>query len=168
MSDHRQAGVNLIRVYGFHQLGRLVEDNQVNDVILAMPSVPRARRREIISMLEPYAIHISTLPGLDDLASGKVEVNDIREVGVSDLLGRDAVEPDLDLLHANVKSKVVLVTGAGGSIGSELCRQILKIGPERLILYERGEYDLYTIENELLRQAEQPDQEPEKESQEQP
>ena len=142
-----------IRVCSFQQLGSLVESNSVSEVIMAMPSVTRSRRNEIISMLESYPVHVSTLPGLDDLATGRVKVDDIREVGVGDLLGRDPVEPDLDLLHANIKDKVVLVTGAGGSIGSELCRQIVKIGMQKLILYERGEHNLYTVENELIEQA---------------
>ena len=114
-----------------------------------MPSVPRSQRSKIITKLEPFAVHVTTLPGMDDLASGKIKVDDVREVGVRDLLGRDQVEPDLELLHANIKDKVVLVTGAGGSIGSELCRQIIKIKPRALILFERSEHDLYTIEKEL-------------------
>ncbi|MGI9318265.1 MAG: polysaccharide biosynthesis protein, partial [bacterium] len=137
-------------VYSFNSLNDLIEDSGIAEVLLAMPSVPRSRRSEIISLLEPYSVHVSTLPGMDDLASGRIKVDDIREVGVGDLLGRDSVEPDLDLLHANIKDKVVLVTGAGGSIGSELCRQIIKIGPRKLILFERGEHDLYSIENELV------------------
>lgn len=137
-------------VYSFNRLNDLIEDLGIAEVLLAMPSVRRSRRSEIISLLEPYSVHVSTLPGMDDLASGRIKVDDIREVGVGDLLGRDAVKPDLELLHANIKGKVVLVTGAGGSIGSELCRQIIKIGPQKLILFERGEHDLYSIENELV------------------
>lgn len=137
-------------VYSAERITDLIENSGISEVLLAMPSVPRSRRNEIISMLEFHPVHVSTLPGLDDLASGIVRVEDIREVGVGDLLGRDAVEPDQDLLHANIKNKVVLVSGAGGSIGAELCRQIVKIGPSKLILYERGEHALYTIENELV------------------
>ena len=137
-------------VHSWKRLGALIDDLGITEVLLAMPSVARSRRSEIISMLEPYPVHVSTLPGLDDIASGAVKVDDIREVDISDLLGRDAVQPDLELLHANIRDKVVLVSGAGGSIGSELCRQIIRIGARKLILYERGEHDLYTIENELL------------------
>jgi len=137
-------------VYSFNRLNDLIEGLGIAEVLLAMPSVPRSRRSKIISLLEPYPIHVSTLPGMDDLATGKIKVDDIRDVDVGDLLGRDSVKPDLDLLHANIKDKIVLVTGAGGSIGSELCRQIIKIGPRRLILLERGEHDLYQIENELV------------------
>ncbi len=152
IDDNRSLQGNYIgglRIYSFKKLGSIVENLSVSEVLLAMPSVSRARKSEIISALEPLAVHVTTLPGLDDLASGRVKVDDIREVGVSDLLGRSQVEPDLDLLHANIRNKVVLVSGAGGSIGSELCRQIIKIGPKKLVLYERGEHDLYSIENEL-------------------
>jgi FlaA1/EpsC-like NDP-sugar epimerase len=117
---------------------------------MAMPSVSRSRRSQVIKRLEPYAVHVTTVPGINDLASGKLKADDIREVGINDLLGRIPVEPDLELLNANINSKVVLVTGAGGSIGSELCRQIIKLKPSALVLYERSEHDLYLIEKELL------------------
>ena len=141
IDDNRSLQGNYIEGLPVHPLKRLndlIEDLGITEVLMAMPSVARSRRSEIISQLEPFPVHVSTLPGLDDLASGRVKVDDIREVDISDLLGRDTVKPDLDLLHANIKDKVVLVSGAGGSIGSELCRQIIKIGPQKLILYERG------------------------------
>lgn len=139
-----------LRVYSCDQLPTLVDDLSITDVVIAMPSVSRAIRSQIIQRLEPYSLHVSTLPGMDDLASGKIKVDDVREVGVLDLLGRVPVEPDVELLNRNVQDKVVLVTGAGGSIGSELCRQIIKIKPRKLILFERSEHDLYLIENELI------------------
>ena len=139
-----------LRVYPPTQICKLIEDSAVTEVLLAMPATSRTRRSQIISMLEPYAVHITTLPGMDDLASGKVVVEDVREVGVRDLLGRDSVAPNIELLNANVGDKVVLVTGAGGSIGSELCRQIIKIKPKALILYENSEHAIYAIENELI------------------
>jgi len=142
-------------VYGPGQLNSIIDDFLVTDVLLAMPAASRFRRSEIISMLELYPVHVTTLPGLDDLASGKVRVEDVREVGVRDLLGRDPVGPDDHLLNANVENKVVLVTGAGGSIGSEICRQIIRIKPKALILYEQNEHALYDIEielNELVQQ----------------
>jgi len=142
-----------LRIHPFSKIASLIEKFAVDEVLLAMPSLARSRRREIISQLEPYAVHVMTLPGMDDLASGKVKVDDVREVGVRDLLGRDQVEPNIELLHANVKDKVVLVTGAGGSIGSELCRQIIRIKPKALVLYERSEPALYAIENELIELA---------------
>ncbi len=153
IDDNKALQGNLIeglRVYSFSQLLNLIEKYSITDVVIAMPSVARSLRSQIIQRLEPYSVHVSTLPGLDDLASGKVKVEDVREVGVLDLLGRIPVDPDVPLLNANIKDKVVLVTGAGGSIGSELCRQIVRIGPQKLILYERGEHDLYSIENELV------------------
>jgi len=139
-----------LRVYSFKRLSRLIDDTAVTEVLLAMPSIPRSRRRQIISLLEPYPVHVITLPGMDDIASGKLRADDIREVDVYDLLGRESVAPDSNLLHANVRDKVVLVTGAGGSIGSELCRQLVKLGPTSLVLYEHSEHALYNIEKELL------------------
>ena len=138
------------RVYPFRKLSGLIEDYEVKEVLMAMPSVSRSRRSQVIKKLEPYAIHVTTVPGLNDLASGKLKADDIREVGINDLLGRVPVEPVAELLNANINSKVVLVTGAGGSIGSELCRQIIKLDPCTLVLYERSEHDLYLIEKELL------------------
>jgi FlaA1/EpsC-like NDP-sugar epimerase len=152
IDDNRSLQGNYIEglpVYSLGRLNDLVDDMGITEVLLAMPSVARSRRKEIISMLEPYPVHVSTLPGMDDIASGLVKVDDIREVGAGDLLGRDPVKPDFDLLHANIRDKVVLVSGAGGSIGSELCRQIVRIRPRKLILFERGEHGLYLIENEL-------------------
>jgi len=136
-------------VYAFRRLRTIIEEYAVTDVLLALPSASRSRRSEIIAMLEPYSVHVMTLPGLDDLASGRVKVNDVQEVGLRDILGRDPVAPDNSLLTANVEGKAVLVTGAGGSIGSELCRQIIKIKPKALILYEQNEHALYMIENEI-------------------
>ena len=143
-----------LRVYAFKQLSSLIEDQAVTEVLLALPSASRSTRNRIISMLEPFAVHVITLPALDDYASGDIKPNDLREVGIRDLLGRTPVDPDEDLLTKNIRDKVVMVTGAGGSIGSELCRQILKIGPSVLILFERSEHDLYKIESELIAMAE--------------
>jgi FlaA1/EpsC-like NDP-sugar epimerase len=142
------------RVYPFRKLSSLIEDLGVKEVLMAMPSVSRSRRSQVISLLEPYAVHVRTVPGLKDLASGVLKADDIREVGINDLLGRNPVEPDQALLNANVNGKVVMVTGAGGSIGSELCRQIIRLNPEALVLYERSEHDLYLIEKEMLETAE--------------
>jgi FlaA1/EpsC-like NDP-sugar epimerase len=147
-SLHNQQ-INGITVYRFSQLSHLMEKFNVHDVLLAMPSVSRGQRSNIIRLLEPYPLHVRTLPGLMDLAEGKVTVADIHEVDIADLLGRDSVAPVSNLLHANITDKVVMVTGAGGSIGSELCRQILKLQPTTLILYELNEFGLYEIEKEL-------------------
>jgi FlaA1/EpsC-like NDP-sugar epimerase len=152
IDDNKSLQNNYIQgmpVFGFSQISMVIEKYNVNEVLLAMPTISRSRRREIIGLLEPYMLHVRTLPRIEDLASGKVRVEDVKEVEVSDLLGRDPVEPDTVLLNTNVKGKVVLVTGAGGSIGSELCRQVIRIGPSALVLYEQSEHALYGIESEL-------------------
>ncbi len=141
--------INGFRVYPFNYLGFLVEKHKVTDVLLAIPSASRSRRNKIVSTLESYPVHVHTLPSIDELAQGKVKIDDIREVEIEDLLGRDSVSPDPDLLHANITNKKVLVTGAGGSIGSELCRQIIQLEPDCLILFDCNEYALYSIEKEL-------------------
>jgi FlaA1/EpsC-like NDP-sugar epimerase len=146
LKNHRISG---FCVHSFVSLGSLIEKYNVTDVLLAMPSASRSQRNKIVTLLEPYPVHVHTLPGIVDLAQGKVKVDDIREVEIEDLLGRDTVSPDPDLLHANIKEKVVLVTGAGGSIGSELCRQIIQLEPERLILFDHSEFAIYSIEKEL-------------------
>ncbi len=137
------------RVYPFTHLSRLVERCGVTDVLLAMPSVSRPRRQQIIVLLEPYPIQVKTLPTLAEIAKGEVTVDDIRDVDIEDLLGRDPVSPDGDLMAKNITGKVVMVTGAGGSIGSELCRQILRLKPSSLILFENSEFAMYSLEREL-------------------
>ncbi|MDO9046104.1 MAG: nucleoside-diphosphate sugar epimerase/dehydratase [Methylobacter sp.] len=141
--------VNGLRIYPLSSLRYLIERHQVSDVLLAMPSANRARKSEIIRLLEPFAVHVMSMPGLSDIAQGKVTVDALQEVDIADLLGRDAVVPDQSLLHANIAGKVVMVTGAGGSIGSELCRQIIRLQPNSLILFEISEFALYAIEKEL-------------------
>lgn len=145
---HKQK-VNGLRIYPLSSLRYLIEKHQVSDVLLAMPSASRARKSEIIHLLEPFAVHVMSMPGLSDIAQGKVTIDTLQEVDIADLLGRDAVAPDQSLLHANIAGKVVMVTGAGGSIGSELCRQIISLQPESLILFEISEFALYAIEKEL-------------------
>lgn len=141
--------VNGLRIYPMTSLNYLIERHGVADVLLAIPSATRSRRNEIISLLEPYAVHVRTMPDMADLAQGKIKFDELQEVDISDLLGRDAVEPNQILFHANISGKVVMVTGAGGSIGSELCRQIIDIQPAKLILFELNEFALYSIEKEL-------------------
>ncbi len=120
-------------------------------LLLALPSASRVRKKEIINKFEGQSIQLKTIPGLGELVTGTVMIDDIREVGVEDLLGRDPVPPFQDLITSCITNKSVLVTGAGGSIGSELCRQILLNNPTKIILYERSEYALYKIEQELKR-----------------
>ena len=141
--------INGLTVFPFAKLSHLIELHGVTDLFLALPSVARGRRNQLIRLLEPYSLHVRTLPSLIDLADGKVNVSDIREVDIADLLGREAVEPIKDLLEANITNKVVMVTGAGGSIGSELCRTIIRLKPSSLVLYELNEFSLYAIEMEL-------------------
>ncbi|MGM0534692.1 MAG: polysaccharide biosynthesis protein [Pseudomonadota bacterium] len=142
-----------LRVYAPEALPRLVKNFGAKRILLAMPSAPRTRRQEILLMLEPLSIPVQTLPSMEDVIAGRAQLNEIRDVTVEDLLGRDIVPPDQGLLDANIRDKVVMVTGAGGSIGSELCRQVLQEGPRQLLLYEFCEYALYAIERELLQRV---------------
>ena len=121
----------------------------ITDILLAIPSLTRARRNEIIDRLRALPVHVRTLPGMGDLASGCVSIQDFQELDVEDLLGREAVLPDSTLLSNALAGKAVLVTGAGGSIGGELCRQILKERPAQLILVDHNEFGLYSIHREL-------------------
>ena len=145
---HNQIINNLV-VYPTEKLAHLIEKYAVREVLIAIPNASRQRRNEIIRLLEEYPVHVRTLPDLSDLAEGKVTVSDIREVDIADLLGREPVEPVPELLHGNITDKVVMVTGAGGSIGSELCRQIVRLSPKQLILFELNEFNLYAIDKEL-------------------
>ncbi|MBK1733882.1 polysaccharide biosynthesis protein [Halorhodospira abdelmalekii] len=134
------------------QLPGLIKRHKVMHVLLAMPRLSRARRREIVGRLEPLRAHILTVPNPNDLLSKRARLDQVREVEIEDLLGRDSVVPRVDLLATCITGKAVMVTGAGGSIGSELCRQILRLRPQRLVLLERSEYALYNIERELRSQ----------------
>jgi len=144
-----------LQVYKPTRIGQLIDETGVSEVLLAIPSASRGRRREILAELEGYPIHVRSVPGFMDLASGRVKVEDIQEVDIADLLGRDAVAPNIDLLESCIRDKVVLVTGAGGSIGSELSRQILDQAPSVLILLDHHEYGLYQIHAELQRLSQQ-------------
>lgn len=134
-------------------LAALVEDTEAEVILLAMPSVAAGRQRQILEQLEPLHIAIQRLPGMADLVSGEVRVDELRQVEIDDLLGRDPVPPQEALLAANIKGKVVMVTGAGGSIGSELCRQIVRQRPSRIVLFELTEFALYAIDQELAKLA---------------
>ncbi|MEN7526116.1 nucleoside-diphosphate sugar epimerase/dehydratase [Cupriavidus sp. DL-D2] len=130
-------------------VGDAVESMGVTDILLAVPSLGRTRRNEIIARLRELPVHVRTLPGMSDLAAGRVTIRDFQELDVEDLLGRAPVPPDQALLARNLADKCVLVTGAGGSIGSELCRQIVFEKPRRILLVEHSEFGLYTIHSEL-------------------
>ncbi len=142
-----------LTVHARAELEMLIHRQHISEVLLALPSISRATRNNIISELEKLPVQVRTLPGVAQLAEGKVKTSDLREVDIEDLLGRDPVPPKIELLQANIKHKAVMVTGAGGSIGSELCRQILMHQPTLLVLYELNEFALYTIEQELLSTA---------------
>ena len=143
--------LNGLRIYSPSKLADLVEQRGVTDLLLAMPTIGRIRRAEIVRAVQALKLplHVRTLPRLGDLAQGRVHVRDLHELDIEDLLGRDPVPPDDELLHRNIRGKVVLVTGAGGSIGSELCRQIVRLEPTTLVLVEVSEFALYSIHQEL-------------------
>ena len=141
--------VNGLRIYAMTSLSYLIERHGVADVLLAIPSATRARRNEIIRLLEPYPVHVKTVPRMTDIAQGKIKFDELQEVDIADLLSRDPIAPDQNLLHANIAGKNVMVTGAGGTIGSELCRLIITLHPAKVILFELNEFVLYSIEKEL-------------------
>ncbi len=136
-------------IYSPDDLPNLVSTLNISDILLAMPSIGRKRRNEILADMRSAHVSVRTLPSVTDLAQGKVSISDLRELDIDDLLGREPVIPNHILLSKNIVNKVVLVTGAGGSIGSELCRQILSVGPESLLLIEQTEFALYAIHQEL-------------------
>lgn len=138
-----------IHVYSPSVLAKLVKQNEAKKILLALPSVSRSRRQEVLRTLEPLAMQVMTIPAMVDLVSGDKLYSDIKEVEIEDLLGREAISPNSELMTANITDKIVMVTGAGGSIGSELCRQILKQSPKKLILFELSEFALYAIDREL-------------------
>jgi FlaA1/EpsC-like NDP-sugar epimerase len=136
-------------IHASDNLDRLIQKLAIDDLLLAIPSSSRRRRNEILEKVRKTAAGIRTVPGLSDLAHGRVTVNDLRELDIEDLLGRDSVPPNVELLSKNISAKTVLVTGAGGSIGSELCRQIVTQNPAILLLVENSEFNLYSIHQEL-------------------
>jgi len=136
-------------VYSIDAIAGVISKLRVDEVLIAMPSASRTRRLDIINALESYPVLVRMLPGVAELAEGKVSIGDLRQVSIKDLLGRDVVKPNEQLLGKNITNKIVVVTGAGGSIGSELCRQIVFLKPKVLIMYEMSELALYTIEKEI-------------------
>jgi len=136
-------------IYNPKYLANLAPTLTISHVLLAMPSLSRKRRNEILAQIRTARVAVRTVPSVIDFAQGKVNISDLRELDIDDLLGREPVMPNHILLGMNVRSKVVMVTGAGGSIGSELCRQILSVGPSKLLLIEQSEFALYTIHQEL-------------------
>ncbi len=150
--DQRKQGrtLNGIKVLGkLDSLPRWTERFGVTQVIIAMPSAAHQERKRVIDLASQNSIKALTVPAFDDLLSGRVSISQLRAVELDDLLGRDPIQLDEAGLHEQLTGKVVLVTGAGGSIGSELCRQILRFAPKTLVLFEAGEFALYNIEQEL-------------------
>lgn len=146
LEGHRLDGV---RICHSRDLGILINLYGITDVLLALPSATRARRKQIVDDLQQFPVHVRTLPAMREIVDDRVSISDLREVDIEDLLGRDPVAPHPDLLDRTIAGKVVMVTGAGGSIGSELCRQIIRLKPTHVILVEQSEYALYAIGSEL-------------------
>ena len=147
--DLVRQSLNGIPIYSNTSIPDLINRYQIQEVLLALNTHSRQTHNKIINNLEQYPVRVRILPSMTELAQGKVKVDDLREVSINDVLGRDRVQPDLTLLQTDIKEKVVMVTGAGGSIGSELCRQILSLGARKLILFEQSELALYSIDKEL-------------------
>ena len=145
----QRQSLNGIEVFSPNLIENLIKKYSVTEILMAVPTLSRNRRKEIINFLEPFPVLVRSLPSVLELAKGKVRIDDLREVTIKDLLGRDSILPDQKMLSFNVTNKAVMVTGAGGSIGSELCRQVLKLTPSVLILFELSEFALYTIHREL-------------------
>lgn len=138
-----------LKVYSTSQLPGLIESQRISSVLLAVPSASKRRKKELIDWLEPFPVTVKTVPTLQEMLSGKARISDIRDIEIEDLLGRDPVAPDHELLCKSITGRTVMVTGAGGSIGSELCRQIAGLQPDHLVLFELNEFSLFHIEREI-------------------
>ena len=147
--DLIKQSLNGIRIYTDAALPDLINKYQIQEVLLALNTPSKQKYNQIINRLENFPVHLRILPSVSELAQGKVKIGDLREVNIDDVLGREKVGPNWSLLHTDIEDKVVMVTGAGGSIGSELCRQILNLGANKLILFEQSELALYNIDKEL-------------------
>lgn len=139
-----------IKVLGaIKDLPKLIEAYEINTITIAIPSLTNNRLREIFAIIEPFEVEVNTMPSIEELASGKVSVTKLKDIDVVDLLGRDEVKLDIDSIKDQITNQVILVTGAGGSIGSEICRQVIKFNPDKLLLLGHGENSIYQIEREL-------------------
>lgn len=160
IDDKRAAhGSNIrnVRVYPTAELANIISKSDVQMVLLAIPDASKDRLRSVLELLDQFPVHVKTMPAMSELLSGKASVDDLREIEIEDLLGREAVAPDPELLGMCITGKSVMVTGAGGSIGSELCRQIAKQQPQTLVLVDISEFGLYQIERELLEKRQKDD-----------
>jgi len=152
IDDSKELQGNQVRglyVYSADEISDVIKKYKVSEILIAIPSISRAKQHAIIERLESHLVLVRLIPGVAELAEGKVGISDLRAVSIEDLLGRDTVSPNRKLLSKNITGKVVMVTGAGGSIGSEMCRQIIKLKPDALVLYELNELALYNINQEL-------------------
>ena len=143
--------VNGVEVFSPNKIKKIINNQGVSDIFLAMPDITRYERKLIIDSLSSFSVQVKSLPSLNHLVEGKVKVDDLREININDLLGRELVKPNNSLMKKNIDNKVVFVSGAGGSIGSELCSQILNFKPSLLILFDLSETALYSIEQKLLK-----------------
>ena len=141
--------INFTRIHPFSDLKGIIKDRKVKTILLAIPSLSEQHKRDLLKKLSKYPAEVKLLPSLSEIVSGKVSIENIRHVEVEDILGRTPVLPKTSLLKKNITGKNILVTGAGGSIGSELCRQILKLSPNKIVLFEHSEFNLYSIDYEL-------------------
>ena len=143
--------LNGIKIFSPLEIKNLVVSKKVTHILLALPSAKRNERLKIINKINQSKINVSikTLPSLLDIVEGKVAISDIRDLDIDDILGRNQVEPDIKLLSKNTTNKKILITGAGGSIGQEICRQIIKLKPSTIILFDNNEYSLYSIHSEI-------------------
>ena len=149
--------INFIQIFSSEKLEYLIDKHDAKLILLAIPSASQNRRKEIIKKLSKFPIEVKVLPSVDNIVNGEVTIDSIKHVDVEDILGRDPVKPQEELLKQNIKEKNILVTGAGGSIGSELCRQILELSPKKLILFENSEFNLYSIHQELSKSKKKAD-----------
>ena len=146
LANHQIMG---LKIFPTQKLRKLIISLKIQEILLAMPSASREKINEIINSLDSYSVKVRTVPSVSELAQGNLKIDDLYEVKIVDLLGRDLVPPNQNFIKSNITNKVVMVTGAGGSIGSELCRQVVKLSPKQIILYEQSEFALYSIDQEL-------------------
>lgn len=155
IDDNRRlhkSSIQGIMVYRRKYFNRILEKYDASKVLLAMPGAQKSKRKEVLNFLANEGVEVLTIPNLSDIVNGEAKIDQLRDVPIDDLLGRDSVTPDPELLSQNIAAKSVMVTGAGGSIGSELCRQIAMLKPSKLILFEVSEFNLYQIDQELKKQ----------------
>jgi UDP-N-acetylglucosamine 4,6-dehydratase len=146
LDNHQIMG---LKIYPFSNLDTIISLMKIEEILLAMPSISREKSNEIIRSLESFPVMVRTVPGISELAQGRLKIDDLHNVKIDDLLGRNLVPPNQNYLKSNIADKVVMITGSGGSIGSELCRQIFKLHPKQIILFDQNEYALYSIDQEL-------------------